>query len=91
VKNGTSSTQCCGSSDLSFCPGAPVERRILLRNHGTKFEGAFDAVLGKNGVRVNKVGPQAPNLSAIAGRWVQSVQHECLDHLVFGEARLRYL
>jgi len=77
---------------LCFLAGHAGERPLLLRDHDTKFEGAFDAVLGENGVRVNKVGPQAPNLNAIAERWVQTVQHECLDHfVVFGEAHLRYL
>jgi len=41
---------------------------------------------------VNKVGPQAPNLNAIAERWMQTLQYECLDQFaVFGEAHLRYL
>jgi putative transposase len=31
-------------------------------------------------------------LNAVAERWVQTVQHECLDHfVVFGETHLRYL
>jgi hypothetical protein len=77
---------------LCFLAGHAGERPILLRDHDTKFEGAFDAVLRENAVRVNKVGPQAPNLNAIAERWVQTVQHECLDHfVVFGEAHLWYL
>jgi putative transposase len=77
---------------LGFLAGGPGERPILLRDHDTRFEGAFDAVLRENGVRVNKVGPQAPTLNAIAERWVQTVQQECLDHfVVFGEAHLQYL
>jgi putative transposase len=76
---------------LSFLCGTPGERPILLRDLDIKFEGGFDIVLRKNGVRVNKVGPQAPNLNAVAERWVQTVEHECLDHfVVFGEAHLRY-
>jgi putative transposase len=77
---------------LDFLRGTPDERPILLRDHDTKFGDHFDAVLRQNGVRVQKVGPRAPNLNAIAERWVQTVQHECLDHfIVFGEAHLRYL
>jgi putative transposase len=76
--------------DFLACPAG--ERRILLRDHDTKFEGAYDRVLRESGVRVQKVGPLAPNLNAIAERWVQTVQHECLDHfIVFGESHLRYL
>ena len=75
-----------------FLAGPPGERPILLRDHDTKFGDHFDAVLRENGVRVNKVGPQAPHLNAIAERWVQTVEHECLDNfVVFGEAHLRYL
>jgi putative transposase len=77
---------------LDFLRGTPDEQPILLRDHDTKFGDLFDAVLRQNGVRVQKVGPRAPNLNAIAERWVQTVQHECLDHfIVFGEAHLRYL
>jgi putative transposase len=47
---------------LGFLRGAPDEPAILLRDHDTKFEGGFDAVLRENGVRVQKVGPPAPNL-----------------------------
>jgi transposase InsO family protein len=34
----------------------------------------------------------ATNQNAVAERFVQSVQHECLDHfVVFGEAHLRHI
>src|SRR4051794_5931491 len=43
-------------------------------------------------VEVKRRGPGAPNFSAYAERWAQSVQRECLGHFaVFGEARLRHL
>jgi putative transposase len=82
-----------GEPLLSFLasPGRPDQPAVLLRNHDTNFEGGFDAVLRERGVRVQKVGPRAPNFNAIAEPWVQTVQHKCLDHLVvFGEAHLRY-
>jgi putative transposase len=81
-----------GREALGFLAGHDGEQPILLRDHDTKFEGGFDAVLREKGVRVQKVGPRAPNLNAIAERWVQTVQQECLDHfVVFGEAHLRFL
>jgi transposase InsO family protein len=77
---------------LGFVRGAPDAAAMLLRDHDTKLQGYFDAVLRENGVRVQKVGPRSPNLNAITERWVQTVQHECLDHfVVFGESHLRYL
>ena len=34
--------------------------------------------------------PRSPNLNAFAERWVRSVKHECLSHLIlFGERSLR--
>ena len=77
---------------LSFLARQAGQQPILLRDHDTKVGDLFDAVLRENGVCVEKVGPQAPNLNAVAERKVQTVEHECLHHfVVFGEAHLRYL
>jgi len=77
---------------LPFLARQAGQQPILLRDHDTKFGDHFDAVLRENGVCVQKVGPQAPNLNAVAEHKVQTVQHECLDNfVVFGEAHLRYL
>ena len=77
---------------LLFLTSPASEQPILVREHDTKFEGGFDGVLRKNEVRVQEVGPQAPNLNAIAERWMQTVEIECLEHfVVFGEAHLRCL
>jgi putative transposase len=66
--------------------------QMLLRDHDTKFTQQFDAILDAEEVEVKAVGLLAPNMNAVAERWVQSVQQECLDHfLVFGEAHLRYI
>jgi hypothetical protein len=77
---------------LCFLAVYADHRPIPLGNHDTKFGDHFDAVLGESGVRVQKVGPRAPNLNAVAERWVQTVQREGLHHfIVFREAHLRYL
>jgi putative transposase len=66
--------------------------RFLLRVHDTKFTRQFDEILESEGVEVKAVGPRAPNMNAVAERWVQSVKQECLDHfVVFGEAHLRHI
>jgi putative transposase len=65
---------------------------MLLRDHDTKFTQQFDAILEAEGVEVKAVGPRAPNMNAVAERWVQSVKQECLDHfVVFDESHLRYI
>lgn len=70
----------------------PVEPKILLRDHDTKFTQAFDGILRAEGIQVKPVGPLAPNMNAVAERWVQSVKQECLDHFVIcGEKHLRHL
>jgi putative transposase len=69
-----------------------VKPAMLLRDNDHKFGPEFDAVLKAEGVDVRRVGPLAPNLNAVAERFVQCVKVECLDRfLVFGEGHLRHL
>jgi integrase-like protein len=43
-------------------------------------------------VRVRRLRPLAPNLNAFVERWIQSIQHECLNHFIeLGENRLNHL
>jgi hypothetical protein len=44
--------------------------RFLLRDHDTKFTRQFDEILETEGVEVKAVGPRAPNMNAVAERWV---------------------
>jgi putative transposase len=70
----------------------PIKPTYLLRDHDTKFTKEFDVILASEGVTVVKVGPLAPNMNAVAERFVQSVRVEALDHfVVFGEAHLRHI
>ncbi|GIW91747.1 MAG: hypothetical protein KatS3mg109_2179 [Pirellulaceae bacterium] len=70
----------------------PAKPRYLLRDHDSKFVPEFDAVLEAEGMEVVPTSVQAPNMNAVAERFVQTVKGECLDHfIVFGEAHLRYL
>lgn len=65
---------------------------LLLRDYDVKFAPEFNEILEGEGVTVKKVGPHAPNLNALAERFVQTAKSECLDHLmVFGEEHLRHL
>jgi len=66
----------------------PVKPTMLIRDWDTKFTAEFDGILESEGIEIKKVGPRAPNMNAIAERWVQSIKQECLDHfIVFGESR----
>ena len=70
----------------------PVKPTMLIRDCDTKFTAEFDGILESEGIEIKKVGPRAPNMNAIAERWVQSIQQECLDHfVVFGEKHLRHI
>jgi putative transposase len=63
--------------------------RVLLHDRDAKFSGPFDEILLGEGVRVIKTPVRAPRANAVAERWVRSVRHECLDHvLVFGRRHL---
>lgn len=66
--------------------------RILIRDYDAKFVREFDAIVQAGGVRIKKIGPMAPNLNAIAERWVQTIRQECLDHFVIaGMGHLQHL
>ncbi len=70
----------------------PEKPQFLLRDHDTKFTRQFDDILEGEGIEVKLIGPLAPNMNAVAERWVQSAKQECLDHfVVFGESHLRHL
>ena len=69
----------------------------FLRNHSyliiyrdSKFTPEFCRILEGAGVVVVRTAFQAPNMNAIAERWVLSVKSECLDKMILvGERSLR--
>ena len=55
-----------------------------------KFTARFVETLKQAGVTVVRTAFQAPNMNAIAERWVLSVKSECIDKMIlFGEDSLR--
>jgi transposase InsO family protein len=64
--------------------------RYLILDRDAKFTDQFQRILMDAGVKVVKIVYQAPNMNAIAERFVASVKRECLDRLIlFGEGSLR--
>lgn len=74
--------------------------RILLRDQDRKLSGnkelesvkSFDRVLKKARIRAVVLPLRSPNLSSCAERFIQTLQHECLDRfVVLGTKHLDYL
>ena len=66
------------------------DKKFLIADLDTKFTERFREVLEHGGVRVIRTAYQAPNMNAIAERWVRSIKSECLDRMIlFGEGMLR--
>jgi transposase InsO family protein len=55
---------------------------VLLRDRDDKFGPAFDRVAQGVGAKVIRTAVRAPNMNAVAERFVGSVRRELLDHLL---------
>ena len=55
---------------------------ILLRDRDDKFGTSFDDVVKGAGARVIRIAVRAPNMNAIAERFLGSVRREMLDHVL---------
>jgi len=65
-------------------------KRFLIIDRDSKFTAQFCRILEGAGVTAVRTSFQAPNMNAVAERWVLSVKSECLDRLIlFGEHSLR--
>ena len=56
--------------------------RFLIHDRDSKFTTNFDHVFVSEGMEIVRTPFRAPKANAIAERWVCSVRHECLDHLL---------
>jgi len=66
------------------------DMRYLILDRDSKFTAQFKSILEEAGVNTVLICYQAPNMNAIAERWVLSVKSECLNRMIlFGERSLR--
>ena len=78
--------------------GDQAERmKFMIRDRGSNFTAAFDAVLADAGIRTVLCNVQTPRMNAIAERWIGGCRRELLDRTLHlepepsaaGLARLR--
>jgi putative transposase len=64
--------------------------RFLIRDRGSNFTRAFDAVFQAAGARILRTAVQAPRMNAICERLAGTLRRELLDRvLILGERHLR--
>ena len=64
--------------------------RFMIRDRGSNFTSAFDAVLADAGIRTVLCSVRAPRMNAIAERWIGGCRRELLDRtLIWNQSHLR--
>ena len=64
--------------------------KFMIRDRGSNFTTAFDAVLANAGIRTVLCNVRTPRMNAIAERWIGGCRRELLDRaLVWNQAHLR--
>ena len=70
--------------------GGQAERmKFMIRDRGSNFTAAFDAVLADAGIRTVLCNVRTPRMNAIAERWIGGCRRELLDRtLIWNQAHL---
>ncbi len=64
--------------------------KFMIRDRGSNFTTAFDAVLADAGIRTVLCNVRTPRMNAMAERWIGGCRRELLDHtLVWNQSHLR--
>ncbi len=64
--------------------------KFMIRDRGSNFTGAFDAILADARSRTVLCNIRTPRMNAIAERWIGGCRHELLDRtLIWNQAHLR--
>jgi transposase InsO family protein len=62
----------------------------MIRDRGSNFTTAFDAILADAGIRTVLCNVRTPRMNAIAERWIGGCRRELLDRtLVWNQSHLR--
>ena len=71
--------------------GGQAERmKFMIRDRGSNFTAAFDAILADAGIRTVLCNVATPRMNAIAERWIGGCRRELLDRtLIWDQAHLR--
>jgi putative transposase len=71
--------------------GGQADRvKFMIRDRGSNFTAAFDAVLADAGIRTVLCNIQTPRMNAIAERWIGGCRRELLDRtLIWNQTHLR--
>jgi putative transposase len=56
--------------------------KYLIRDNDSKFGSCFDRVATSSNIKLLKTPYHAPRATAVCERFLRSVRHECLDHLL---------
>ena len=66
--------------------------KFMIRDRGSNFTTAFDAVLADAGIRTVLCNVRTPRMNAIAERWIGGCRRELLDRtLIWNQAHLRQI
>ena len=68
------------------------QMKFMIRDRGSNFTAAFDAVLADAGIRTVLCNVRTPRMNAIAERWIGGCRRELLDRtLVWNQSHLRQI
>ena len=66
--------------------------KFMIRDRGSNFTTAFDAILAAAGIQTMLCNIQTPRMNAIAERWIGGCRRELLDRtLIWNQAHLRQI
>jgi len=72
--------------------GQAHQVRFMVRDRGSNFTAAFDAVLAGAGIQAVLCNIRTPRMNAIAERWIGGCRRELVDRtLIWNQAHLRQI